>query len=138
MMQPKKTKFRKEFRGKMRGNASNGNKVEFGEYGLKSISRGWVHSREIEAARRAIVGHIKRKGKIWIRVFPQKSFTKKSVNSKMEVGKGDVEGYVVVVKPGMMLFELSGVEESIMREAFRLATHKLSVRTKIVVRSEFN
>ncbi len=135
-MQPKRTKFRKEFRGKRGGVATANNKVDFGEFGLKSASRGWIHSREIEAGRKAIVGHIKRKGKVWIKIFPQKSYTSKPVNSKMEAGKGDLEGYVAVVKPGTMLFEIAGVTEDIAKESFRLAANKLSVSTKFVKRSE--
>ena len=136
-MQPKKTKYRKEFRGKMAGVASANNKVDFGEYGLKATTRGWVNSREIEAARRAIVGYIKRKGKVWIKIFPQKPYTSKPVNSKMEAGKGDLEGYVAVVKPGTVMYEIAGVSEEIAKEAFRLASHKLSVKTKFIERSEF-
>jgi large subunit ribosomal protein L16 len=137
MMQPKKTKYRKEFRGKMKGVASVNNKVQFGDFGLKSTSRGWVNSREIEAARRAVVGHIKRKGKVWIKIFPHKPYTNKPVNSKMIGGKGDVVGYVAVVKPGTVIFEISGVDEDVAKEAFRLASHKLSVDTKFVERREF-
>jgi large subunit ribosomal protein L16 len=137
MLQPKKTKFRKEFRGKMGGVATANNKVDFGEYGLKAVGRGWVQSREIESARRAVVGHIKRKGKVWIKIFPQKVYTSKPVNAKMEAGKGDLAGYVAVVKPGNMLFEISGVSEEVAKSAFRLASHKLSVKTRFVKRSEF-
>lgn len=137
MLEPKRTKYRKEFRGKMKGVASANNSVTFGDYGLKAISRGWVNAREIEAARRAIVGFIKRKGKVWIKIFPHKSYTSKPVNSKMEVGKGDLEGYVAVVLPGTVMYEISGVTEEVAREAFRLASHKLSVKTKFIERSEF-
>lgn len=137
MLQPKKTKYRKEFRGKMRGTASVNNRVDFGEYGLKATSRAWVNARELEAARRAIVGYIKRKGKVWIKVFPQKSYTRKPVNSKMTAGKGDVEGYVAVVRPGTVLFEIGGVTRDVADEAFRLASHKLSVSTRLVERKEF-
>ncbi|MCB9790802.1 50S ribosomal protein L16 [Candidatus Nomurabacteria bacterium] len=136
MLQPKRTKHRKEFRGKMAGVAGANNKVDFGQYGLKATTRGWVNSREIEAGRRAIVGHIKRKGKVWIKIFPHKSYTSKPVNAKMEAGKGEPEGFVAVVKPGNMIFEISGVTEETAQEAFRLAAHKLSVRTKFVKRSE--
>ncbi len=133
MMQPKQRKFRKDFRGKMGGTATSNNELAFGEYGLKSTERGWVHAREIESARRAITGHIKRKGKVWIKIFPHKPFTKKPNNSKMLGGKGDIEGYVSVVLPGNILFELSGVDEVTAKEAMRLASHKLSVLTKFVV-----
>ena len=136
MMQPKKTKFRKSFRGKMGGVASANNAVSFGEYGLKATTRGWVNARELEAARRAITGYIKRKGKVWIKVFPHKSYTKKPNNVKMIGGKGDVEGYVAVVRPGTVMFELSGVSEEIAREAMRLGSHKLSVKAKFVTRNE--
>jgi large subunit ribosomal protein L16 len=136
MLEPRQRKYRKEFRGKMHGKASANNEVQFGQYGLKATGRGWVKSRELEAARKAIVGHIKRKGKVWIKVFPHKSYTSKPVNANMTAGKGELEGYVAVVKPGTMLFELSGVSEDIAREAFRLAGHKLSVKAKFVSRSE--
>ncbi|KKR05648.1 MAG: 50S ribosomal protein L16 [candidate division WS6 bacterium GW2011_GWF2_39_15] len=131
-MQPKQRKYRKEFRGKMGGVATSNNELAFGEYGLKSVDRGWVHAREIEAARRAITGHIKRKGKVWIKIFPHKPYTKKPNNVKMIGGKGDLEGYVAVVVPGTILFEMSGVDEVTAREALRLAAHKLSVLTKFV------
>ena len=134
MLQPKKRKYRKEMRGKMGGVASSNNKVEFGEYGLKSLENGWVNAREIEAARRAVTGYTKRKGKIWIRVFPHKPYTQKSINSKMLGGKGAVEGYVAVVTPGTMLVEIAGVSEKMAREAMRLAGHKFSVKTRFVRR----
>lgn len=136
MMQPKKTKFRKSFRGKRGGVATANNEVQFGQYGMKSLNRGWLESREIEAARRAIVGHIKRKGKVWIKVFPHKPYTSKPVNSKMNAGKGDLAGYVAVVKPGTILFEMSGTPEDVAKEAFRLGAQKLSVKTKFILRSE--
>jgi len=132
MLQPKTRKFRKEFRGKMGGVATNNNSIAFGEYGLKSIQNGWIKSREIEAARRAITRYMKRKGKVWIKIFPHKPYTKKGTNSKMIAGKGEVEGYVAVVRPGTMLFELSGVSEEAAREAMRLGAQKLSVKTKFV------
>ena len=132
MLQPKTRKYRKEFRGKMGGVATNNNSIDFGEYGLKSIQNGWIKSREIEAARRAITRHMKRKGKVWIKIFPHKPYTKKGTNSKMIAGKGEVEGYVAVVRPGTMLFELSGVNEDAAREAMRLGAQKLSVKTKFV------
>jgi len=137
MLEPRKVKFRKQFRGKMGGVALANNRVHFGEYGLKATSRGWVSAREIEAARKAIVGSVKRKGKVWIKIFPHKPYTSKPVNSKMGKGKGDVQGYVAVVKPGMMLFEMSGVSKEAAREAMRLAGHKLSVSTRFVTAEEF-
>ena len=137
MLQPKKLKHRKQFRGKRRGTANANNTVSFGEFGLKSQECGWVNAREIEAARRAIIGHIKRKGKVWIKIFPDKPYTQKPNNSKMLGGKGDVEGYVAVVRPGNMMYEISGVAEEIAREALRLGANKLSVKTKIVAKKEF-
>lgn len=137
MLQPKKQKFRKQFRGKRRGIASSNNEVTFGEFGLKSQASGWVNAREIEAARRAIIGNIKRKGKVWIKIFPDKPYTQKPNNSKMLGGKGDVEGYVAVVRPGNIMFEISGVTEEIAREALRLGGNKLSVKTKIIAKKEF-
>lgn len=137
MLQPKKQKHRKQFRGKRAGNATSNNEVSFGEYGLKSMERGWLNAREIEAARRAIIGYIKRKGKVWIKVFPDKPFTQKPNNSKMLGGKGDVEGYVAVVKPGSILYEISGVDKDIAVEALRLGANKLSLKSRFVTRNEF-
>ena len=134
MLQPKKRKYRKEFRGKMRGVASANNTVVFGDYGIKAMESAWVKERQIEAARRAITGSIKRKGKVWIKIFPHKPYTQKPTNSKMINGKGDVEGYVAVVKPGTILFEMGGVTEQEAKEALRLASHKLSVKTKFVTK----
>lgn len=134
MLQPKKRKYRKEFRGSMKGNAQRGTNVDFGKFGLKSLDRAWISSRQIEAARRTIAHHTKRSGKIWIRIFPDKPITKKAAGSRMGSGKGDVEGYVAVVKPGKILFELAGVSEEIARAALRSAGHKLSVKTKFVKR----
>jgi len=136
MMQPKKRKFRKEFRGTMGGVATANNEVSFGEYGLKASQCGWINAREIEASRRAITNSMKRKGRVWIKIFPHKPYTAKPVNSKMINGKGDVEGYVSVVKPGNILFEIGGVERKIAKEALRLAAHKLSIKTKFVERNE--
>ena len=134
MLQPKKRKYRKEFRGKRAGKSLRGNNVDFGEYGLKSLERGWVSARQIEAARRTITHYTKRAGKLWIRVFPDKPITRKPAGSKMGSGKGDIDEYVTVVKPGRVLFELAGVNESIAKEAFRRASHKLPVKTKFVIR----
>lgn len=135
MLQPKKKKYLKEMKGRMRGLASSNNTLSFGDYGIKSIESGWVRSNEIEAARRAITGHIKRKGKVWIKIFPQKPITKKPNNVKMIGGKGAVEYYVACVKPGNIIFELSGVSEEIAREALKLGRRKLSVLSKFVMRS---
>ena len=136
MLQPRKRKYRKEMRGKMGGVASSNNRVHFGEFGLKSMENGWINARELEAARRAMAGFTKRKGKVWIKVFPHKPYTQKSTNSKMLGGKGAVEGYVAVVTPGTVLVEIGGVGEKIAREALKLAGHKLSVKTKFVERTE--
>ena len=132
MLQPKIRKHRKEFRGKMGGIATANNTITLGEYGLKTLENGWIKAREIEAGRRAITNSMKRKGKVWVKIFPHKPYTHKGTNSKMIAGKGDIEGYVAVVKPGNMIFELSGVSEDIAREAMRLGAQKLSVKTKFV------
>lgn len=136
MLQPKKRKYAKEFRGNMRGVATANNKVTFGEYGLKAMENGWINAREIEAARRAVAGFTKRKGKVWLKIFPHKSYTQRSINSKMLGGKGAVEGYVAVVVPGTILMEIGGVDEKTSKEALRLAAHKFSVKTKLVSRRE--
>ncbi|NMC09012.1 50S ribosomal protein L16 [Candidatus Microgenomates bacterium] len=136
MLQPKKRKYQKEFRGKMGGVASSNNKITFGEYGLKSMENGWVNAREIEAARRAMTGYTKRKGRVWLKIFPHKPYTQKSTNSKMLGGKGAVEGYVAVVIPGTILVEIGGVDERTAKEALRLAAHKFSLKTKFTTRKE--
>ena len=136
MLQTKKRKFAKEFRGNMGGVATANNKVTFGEYGLKTLENGWINAREIESARRAVAGFTKRKGKVWIKIFPHKSYTRRSVNSKMLGGKGSVEGYVAVVVPGTILLEIGGVDENTAKEAMRLAGHKFSVKTKFVEKRE--
>jgi len=133
MLQPRKTKFRKQFRGQMNG-LSKGNLVTFGEFGLKAMDRSWVTANQIEAARRAITHHTKRNGRMWIRLFPDKPFTEKGAGAPLGAGKGDVKGYVAVVKPGKILFEVSGVPEAEAREALRLASAKLPLVTKIVKR----
>jgi large subunit ribosomal protein L16 len=135
-LQPKKRKYRKEFRGKMGGVASANNAISFGEYGLKAMENAWVESRQLEAARRAITGHIKRKGKVWIRVFPHKPYTNKATNSKMIGGKGDIVGYVAVVQPGTVIFEIGGVSKVDAQEALRLAAHKLSVKTRFTTKKD--
>lgn len=135
-LQPKKRKYRKEFRGKMGGIASANNSISFGEYGLKAMDNSWIESRQLEAARRAITGHIKRKGKVWIRVFPHKPYTQKATNSKMIGGKGDIVGYVAVVQPGTVIFEIGGVTKEDAREALRLAAHKLSVKTRFASKKD--
>lgn len=135
MLQPKRTKFRKMFKGRNRGLAQTGNKVSFGEYGLKSVGRGRVTARQIEAARRAMTRHIKRGGKIWIRIFPDTPISKKPIEVRMGKGKGNVEYWVAKVVPGTMLYEMEGVGEDIAREAFRLAAAKLPVKTTFVSRT---
>ena len=132
MLQPKRAKHRKEFRGKMAGKALRGSEVTFGEYGLKATTRGWVSAREIEAARKKITYVTKRNGKYWIRIFPAKPVTGKPVGVKMGSGKGDVDRYVAVVRPGTIMFEVGGITEDQAKEALRKAAHKLSVRTTIV------
>ena len=134
MLAPKRVKHRKVMRGKRRGFTKGGADVNFGEYGLKSLERGWVTNRQIEAARVAMTRKIKRGGKVWINVFPDKPFTKKPAETRMGSGKGNPEGWVAVVKPGRVMFELSGVSEELAKEAMRLAGHKLPVKTKFVTR----
>ncbi len=129
MLQPKKTKFRKQFKGRNRGMASTGAKVSFGEYGLQAVERGRITARQVEAARRAMVRHIRRGGKIWIRVFPDVPVTKKPLEVRMGKGKGGVEYWVCKVQPGRMLYEMEGVHEDVAREAMRLAAAKLPVKT---------
>lgn len=136
MLEPRKRKYRKEMRGKMGGIASSNNRVDFGEYGLKSLESAWIGAREIEAARRAMTSFTKRKGKVWLKIFPHKPYTKKALNSKMVQGKGPVEGYVAVVSPGTVLIEIGGVDEATAREALRLAGHKFSVKTRFVRRMD--
>lgn len=135
MLQPKRTKFRKQHKGRNRGVATSGDKVSFGEYGLKATTRGRITARQIEAARRAINRHIKRGGKVWIRIFPDVPVTEKPLEVRMGSGKGNVEYWVARVQPGRVLYEMEGVSESIAREAFRLAAAKLPVRTVFVNRT---
>jgi large subunit ribosomal protein L16 len=134
MLQPKKVKYRKTQKGRMKGSAQRGHTVAFGDYGLKSIEGGWITDRQIEAARIAMTRYIKRGGKIWIRIFPDKPITKKPAETRMGKGKGAPEGWVAVVRPGRMLYELEGVDEATAQEAFRLAAHKLPLKTKFVSR----
>jgi len=136
MLQPRKEKYRKRFRGKMRGNSIRGSKLDFGDHGLKALGRAWLTQNQIEAARKAITHYTKRGGKVWIRVFPDKPITQKAQGVRMGTGKGDVKGYVCVVKPGRMIFELAGVSQEIAEEALRRASHKLPFRTKIVTKEE--
>ena len=135
MLQPKRTKFRKQMKGRNRGLAQNSNKVSFGEFGLKSVGRGRITARQIEAARRAMTRHVKRGGKIWIRIFPDKPVTKKPLEVRQGKGKGNVEYWVAQIQPGRMLYEMEGVTEDIAREAFALAAAKLPVKTMFVSRT---
>ena len=137
MLQPKKVKHRKMQKGRMRGSAQSGNMVAFGEYGLQALDRCKVTARQIEAARIAMTRHVKRGGKIWIRIFPDKPITKKPAETRMGKGKGNPEEWVAIVKPGRMLYEMEGVTVEIAREAFRLAQHKLPVPTRFVARGEW-
>lgn len=134
MLQPKRAKYRKQFRGKMKGKAQRGNQLAFGEFGLKALTRGWVSARQIEAARKKITHVTKRTGKYWIRVFPDKPITSKPVGVKMGSGKGDVQEYVAVVLPGAVLFELGGVPTEVGKEALRKAGHKISVKTQFITK----
>jgi large subunit ribosomal protein L16 len=134
MMQPKRTKFRKQFKGRNRGLAQRGSTVAFGDYGLKCLERGQLSSRQIEAGRRAMTRYVKRGGKVWIRVFPDKPITQKPLEVRQGKGKGNVEYWAALVQPGRILFEMEGVTEQIAREAFRLASAKLSVATAFVSR----
>ena len=132
MLMPKKTKFRKSQRGRNRGSANRGNFIAFGDYGIQSLNNEFISNRQIEAARRTMTRHIKRGGKVWIRIFPDKVVTKIPAETRMGKGKGNPEGWVSKVKRGKILFELSGVDENTAKEALRLASHKLPVRTKII------
>ncbi|HIA93305.1 MAG: 50S ribosomal protein L16 [Gammaproteobacteria bacterium] len=134
MLQPKRTKYRKQMKGKNRGLASQGNKVSFGEYGLKATDRGRITARQIEAARKAMTRHIRRGGKIWIRIFPDKPITKKPLEVRQGKGKGNVEYWVAQIQPGRILYEMSGVDENLAKEALKLAAAKLPVDTKFVTR----
>jgi large subunit ribosomal protein L16 len=136
MLQPKKTKYRKMFKGKMKGNAQRGATLAFGSYGIKSLEEVWMTARQIEAARIAATRYMKREGQLWIRIVPDKPITKKPLEVRMGKGKGAVEYWAAVVRPGRMLFELDGVTEEVAREALRLAAQKLPVKTKVVVRRD--
>lgn len=137
MLMPKRVKYRKQQRGKRRGKALRGSNIDFGEYGLKALEPAWLTDRQIEAARVALTRFIKRGGKVWIRVFPDKPVTVKPAETRMGKGKGNPEYWVAVVKPGRILFELEGVTTEIAKEAFELAAHKLPIKTKMVSRKEF-
>ncbi len=134
MLEPKKVKFRKVQKGRRRGTAHRGSTLAFGDYGLKAMGRGWMSAREIEAARVALTRYLKRGGKVWIRIFPDKPLTKKPLETRMGKGKGATEKWVAVVQPGRILFEMEGVDGALAKEAFRLAAHKLSIPTTMVER----
>ena len=134
MLMPKRVKYRKKQRGRMKGNAQKGNYVAFGRYGLKALESGWITSRQIEAARIAMTRYIKRGGKVWIRLFPDKPVTQKPAETRMGKGKGAPEHWVAVVRPGRIMFEIDGIDEPTAKEAMRLASHKLPMKTKFVVR----
>lgn len=136
MLSPKKVKFRKQQKGRMRGTSRRGSQLNFGEFGLQAIECGTISARQIEAARIAMTRHVKRGARIWIRIFPDKPFTKKPAEVRMGKGKGAPEGWVAVVRPGRILYEMEGVPKDAAREAFRLAAHKLAVKTKVVERSD--
>jgi len=135
MLSPKRTKFRKQQRGRMRGLAFRGSELNFGEYGLQALEPAWITSRQIEASRRAMTRYIRRGGKIWIRIFPDKPVTMRPAETRMGSGKGAPEFWVAVIKPGRIMFEITGVSEEAAREAMRLASHKLPIKTKFVMRS---
>ena len=136
MLMPKRVKHRKQFRGRMRGVANRGNVVQFGDYGLQALEPAWITSRQIEAARRAIMRYIKRRGRVWIRIFPDKPVTKRAAESRMGKGKGAVDHYVAVVRPGLIMFEMAGIEEETAREALRLAAFKLPIAVKFIKRAD--
>ena len=134
MLQPKKTKYRKMMKGRMKGTETRGTKLEFGQYALQAVEPGWITSRQIEAARRAMTREIKRGGNVWIKIFPDKPITAKPAETRMGSGKGSPEYWVAVVKPGRIMFEMGGVSEEVAKEAMRLASHKLPIKTKFVKR----
>ena len=136
MLMPKRVKYRKQMRGRLKGRASRGVEISFGEYGLQALEPCWITSRQIEAARRAIVRHAKRRGKLWIRIFPDKPVTAKPAETRMGKGKGSVDHWVAVVRPGRVLFEIAGVPEDIAREAMRLASYKLPTKTQFIARHD--
>ncbi|ELK46839.1 50S ribosomal protein L16 [Halobacillus sp. ACCC02827] len=136
MLMPKRVKYRRQHRTSLKGRAKGGTEVAFGEYGLQAIDRAWITARQIEAARIAMTRYMKRGGKVWIKIFPDKPYTAKPLEVRMGSGKGAPEGFVAVVKPGKIMFEIAGVSEEVAREALRLASHKLPIRTKFVKREE--
>lgn len=135
-MMPRRTKYRKQMRGARKGKAVAGSRVDFGEFGLQALEAAWITANQIEAARVAITRHVRRGGQVWIRIFPDKPVTRKPAETRMGSGKGAPEGWVAVVRPGRMLFEMAGVDESMAREAMRLAAHKLPIQTRFVTKKE--
>src|SRR3990170_3394874 len=136
MLLPKRVKWRKQMRGRMKGHETRGTELAFGEWGLQALEPGWMTQRQIEAARRALVHSMKRRGKIWIRIFPDKPVTRKAAETRMGKGKGAVDHWVAVVKHGRIILEVSGLPEDVAREAIRLASHKLALKTKVIVRRD--
>jgi len=136
MLMPKRVKFRKQMRGRMTGTETRGAEIHFGEYALQAVEPGWMTQRQIEAARRALVRFMKRKGKVWIRVFPDKPVTQRAAETRMGKGKGAVDHWVAVVRPGRIIFEVAGLDEATSLEAMRLASHKLAIKTKVVIRRD--
>lgn len=134
MLAPKRVKYRKKHKGKMRGVSRRGNRVSFGDYGLQAVESAWISNRQIESARVAMTRHIKRGGKVWIRIFPDKPVTSKPAETRMGKGKGNPEGWVAVVKPGRMMFEMEGIDEEVARRAMQLASDKLPIKTRFVAR----
>lgn len=137
MLLPKRVKFRKQQKGRVKGNATRGAQIAFGTFGLKTLDAAWITNKQIEAARIALTRHMKRQGKVWIRIFPDKPYTSKPAEVRMGKGKGAPEGWVAVVKPGRIMFEIDGVDEEIAREGLRLAAQKLPVHTKVVTRRDY-
>jgi len=137
MLQPKKLKYRKPQKGKMKGNAQRGNQLAFGDFGIKTLEQAWITSRQIEAARQAITRHLKRQGKVWIKIFPDKPVTSKPAEVRMGKGKGEIDQYVARVTPGRILFEVEGVSFDLAKEALRLGAQKLPVKTKFIVRRDY-
>lgn len=138
MLMPKRTKYRKMQRGRMKGFETRGNRIAYGEFGLVALEPAWIKSNQIEATRIAMTRYMNRVGKVWIKIFPQKSYTKKPLETRMGKGKGNLEGWVAVVKPGRVLFEISGVSETVAREALRLASHKLPIKTKFYTKQDLD
>ncbi|MGC9522380.1 MAG: 50S ribosomal protein L16 [Anaerolineae bacterium] len=137
MLMPKRVKYRKQHRGRFKGTESRGVEVDFGDYGLQALEPAWISARQIEAARRAIVRHMRRRGKYWVRIFPDKPITAKPAETRMGKGKGEVEYWAAVVRPGRVLFEVGGIPEEVAQEALQLAAHKLPIRTQIITRIEY-